>query len=324
MVIQGPCKKLFATKITSCERAKRTLSTKDQTIIKIDSLFKRIDFHSTISCSRFEELNMDLFTNCMEHVGKCMRDANNIDASSVHDWFTKKELCKSINLDEAVAYGADVQAAILTDEEWHLFIIDPYMERIRVVKKEPLPIKIEQIKIKLASHSHVLCKVSFSMVIKCLKADNKQVFEFPFLVPSSFNFDTDIPLGISSCKGLILISLSKKDESHHLIKLTVINPETKKCHQVPKNTWINGSTCEGLEIGFVEPAKKIMIVCVLIMSHLDDEFHDYKERYWDFHYLGDDFWLELYEDTSESITGKGVYFHRRLNRLSRPSSSSFE
>ncbi|GJV95961.1 heat shock cognate 70 kDa protein 2 [Tanacetum coccineum] len=198
---------------------------------------------------------MDLFTNCMEHVGKCMRDANNIDASSVHDWFTKKELCKSINLDEAVAYGADVQAAILTDEEWHLFIIDPYMERIRVVEKEPLPIQETETIKRRRFNTTLLCKVSFSMVIKCLKADNKQVFEFPFLVPSSFNFDTDIPLGISSCKGLILISLSKKDESHHPIKLTVINPETKKCHQVLENTWIDGSMCEGTET-FVELAKK--------------------------------------------------------------------
>ncbi|GJV95960.1 hypothetical protein Tco_1547537 [Tanacetum coccineum] len=160
--------------------------------------------------------------------------------------------------------------------------------------------------------------------MKCLKADNKQVFEFPFSVPSSFNFDTDIPLGISSCKGLILISLSKKDESRHLIKLTVINPKTKKCHQVLENTWIDGSTYEELGIGFVEPAKNIMMVCVLTMSRLDDEFHDYKERYWAFHYLGDDFSLELYEDTLESITGDGVYFHRRLNWLSHPSSSSFE
>ncbi|GKG01962.1 heat shock protein 70, partial [Tanacetum coccineum] len=78
---------------------------------------------------------MDLFRKCTEHVGKCMRDANKIDASSVHDvvlvggstqipkvqqllqdWFNKKELCKSINPDEAVAYGAAVQAAILTSE----------------------------------------------------------------------------------------------------------------------------------------------------------------------------------------------------------------
>ncbi|GKC81825.1 RNA-directed DNA polymerase, eukaryota, partial [Tanacetum coccineum] len=269
----------------------------------------------------------------------------------LQDWFNKKELCKSINPDKAVAYGAAIQAAILTSEdnqkvqdlspsqtesqrlpelpkhvifiilsrihrkclarlecvckEWRLFINDPYMERIHVVEKEPIPIKIEQI--KLASHSHVLCKVSFSPVIKCLKADNKRVFEFPFSVPSSFNFDRDIPLGICSCKGLILISLSKKDESLHPIKLTVINPETKQCHQVLENTWIDGSMFQGLGIGFVEPAKKfIIIVCVLTMSRLDDEFHDYKERHWSFHYLGDD---EFHEDTSESITSEGVYSH---------------
>ncbi|KAF2296037.1 hypothetical protein GH714_035791 [Hevea brasiliensis] len=83
---------------------------------------------------RFEELNMDLFRKCMEPVEKCLRDAK-IDKSSVHDvvlvggstripkvqqllqdLFNGKELCKSINPDEAVAYGAAVQAAILSGE----------------------------------------------------------------------------------------------------------------------------------------------------------------------------------------------------------------
>ncbi|XP_057454058.1 heat shock 70 kDa protein 4-like [Lotus japonicus] len=119
---------------TACERAKRTLSSTTQTTIEIDSLFEGIDFYSTITRARFEELNMDLFRKCMEPVEKCLRDSK-IDKSNVHDvvlvggstripkvqqllqdFFNGKELCKSINPDEAVAYGAAVQAAILTGE----------------------------------------------------------------------------------------------------------------------------------------------------------------------------------------------------------------
>ncbi|XP_028763342.1 heat shock 70 kDa protein-like [Neltuma alba] len=119
---------------TACERAKRTLSSTTQTTIEIDSLYEGIDFYSAITRARFEELNMDLFRKCMEPVEKCLWDSK-IDKSRVHevvlvggstripivqqllqDFFNGKELCKSINPDEAVAYGAAVQAAILTGE----------------------------------------------------------------------------------------------------------------------------------------------------------------------------------------------------------------
>ncbi|XP_027073105.1 heat shock 70 kDa protein [Coffea arabica] len=119
---------------TACERAKRTLSSTTQTTIEVDSLYEGIDFYATITRARFEELCMDLFLKCMEPVEKVLRDAK-IDKSKVdevvlvggstriqkvqqllQDFFNGKELCKSINPDEAVAYGAAVQAAILTGE----------------------------------------------------------------------------------------------------------------------------------------------------------------------------------------------------------------
>ncbi|XP_021899321.1 heat shock 70 kDa protein-like [Carica papaya] len=119
---------------TACERAKRALSSTSQTTIEIDSLYEGIDFYAIITRARFEELNMDLFRKCMEPVEKCIRDAK-IDKSLVNevvlvggstripkiqqilqDFFNGKELCKSINPDEAVAYGAAVQAAILSGE----------------------------------------------------------------------------------------------------------------------------------------------------------------------------------------------------------------
>ncbi|KAL7229683.1 hypothetical protein ACSBR2_008233 [Camellia fascicularis] len=69
---------------TACERAKRTLSSTAQTTIEIDSLYDGVDFYTTITRARFEELNMDLFRKCMEPVEKCLRDAK-MDKNSVHD-----------------------------------------------------------------------------------------------------------------------------------------------------------------------------------------------------------------------------------------------
>ena len=69
---------------TACERAKRTLSSTAQTSIEIDSLFEGIDFYTSITRARFEELNMDLFRKCMEPVEKCLRDSK-MDKSSVHE-----------------------------------------------------------------------------------------------------------------------------------------------------------------------------------------------------------------------------------------------
>lgn len=119
---------------TACERAKRTLSSSAQTSIEIDSLFEGVDFYTSLTRARFEELCQDLFRNTMEPVEKVLRDAK-LDKGSVHeivlvggstripkiqkmvsDFFNGKEPNKSINPDEAVAYGAAVQAAILTGD----------------------------------------------------------------------------------------------------------------------------------------------------------------------------------------------------------------
>merc|ERR1712012_370559 len=119
---------------TACERAKRTLSASAQASIEIDSLFEGIDFYTSITRARFEELCSDLFRGTLEPVEKAMRDAK-FGKSSIHDivlvggstripkvqkllsdFFNGKDLNKSINPDEAVAYGAAVQAAILTGE----------------------------------------------------------------------------------------------------------------------------------------------------------------------------------------------------------------
>merc|ERR1739837_28677 len=119
---------------TACERAKRTLSASAQASVEIDSLFEGVDFYTSLTRARFEELCADLFRGTLEPVEKALRDAK-MDKSSIDDivlvggstripkiqkllsdFFNGKELNKSINPDEAVAYGAAVQAAILTGE----------------------------------------------------------------------------------------------------------------------------------------------------------------------------------------------------------------
>merc|ERR1711968_326421 len=117
---------------TACERAKRQLSSAASANIEIDSLFEGVDFYSSITRARFEDLCADLFRGTLEPVEKVLRDSK-IDKGSVHEvvmvggstripkvnelvsgFFNGKEPNKSINPDEAVAYGAAVQACVLT------------------------------------------------------------------------------------------------------------------------------------------------------------------------------------------------------------------
>lgn len=117
---------------TACESAKRTLSSANVANIEIDSLYEGIDFASTITRAKFENICDDLFKKTMEPVDQVLLDSK-LSKSEIHEivlvggstripkiqqllseYFNGKELCKSINPDECVAYGAAVQAAILT------------------------------------------------------------------------------------------------------------------------------------------------------------------------------------------------------------------
>ncbi|KAJ1443173.1 Heat shock protein 70 family [Sesbania bispinosa] len=142
---------------SECERAKRVLSYDTETTIEITSLCPGIDFCSPLTRAKFEQLNMDLFTKCIETVEQCLTDAK-MDKSDVddvvlvggssripkvqqllQDFFNGKDLCMSINPDEAVVYGAAVQAALLNDDNKKanaINALDDYLCDIKKVMKD--------------------------------------------------------------------------------------------------------------------------------------------------------------------------------------------
>ncbi|SPO48483.1 probable SSB2 - heat shock protein of HSP70 family, cytosolic [Moesziomyces antarcticus] len=119
---------------SACERAKRTLSSVTQTTVEVDSLFQGVDFQANITRARFEEINAAAFKGTIEPVAKVLKDskipADKVDdivlvggstripkiQSLISEFFGGRQLNKSINPDEAVAYGAAVQAAVLTNQ----------------------------------------------------------------------------------------------------------------------------------------------------------------------------------------------------------------
>jgi len=129
------CKKAMAKLKKECEKVKRSLSSSTQAHLEIDSLYNGIDFNSTITRAKFEQLNLPLFQKCLKSVEQVLMDSKASKAQIdeivlvggttripkmqqlLSDFFGGKKLCNSINPDEAVAYGATVQACLLSGNQ---------------------------------------------------------------------------------------------------------------------------------------------------------------------------------------------------------------
>ncbi len=128
-------KKSMAKLKKECERVKRALSSASQAFLEIDSLMDGVDYNTTITRAKFEQLNTNLFQKCLTCVEKVLKDSkmskSEIDdivlvggstripkmQQLLQDYFGGKSLCNSINPDEAVAYGATVQACLLAGKK---------------------------------------------------------------------------------------------------------------------------------------------------------------------------------------------------------------
>jgi heat shock 70kDa protein 1/2/6/8 len=225
---------------TACERAKRLLSSSPQVPIALDSLYNGIDFNSVLTRARFENMCHDYFKKCMEVCNRAMLDSklgiDDIDdivlvggstripkiRSMLADMFKGKELCQSINPDEAVAYGATVQSTMLSnvnksDIGLVLHDVTPLSLGIEldnglmspiIPRNSTIPIKTTQRYI-LANGKEAEVHINVFEGERSMAKDNKLLGQFRLVdvqpLPKGTNKKVDVTFNIDS-NGILTVS----------------------------------------------------------------------------------------------------------------------